>query len=39
MDWVIFEAIQSDITDYILASLGLFDLRAYQDVTGNLADN
>ena len=38
-NWVDFEAVQSDLTDYILASLEFFDLRAYQDVTGNLADN
>ena len=33
-DWVAYEAIQSDIFDHIFASLPMFDLRPFQNPTG-----
>jgi miniconductance mechanosensitive channel len=34
-NWVNYEAIQSDIFDHLLAVLSEFDLRVFQNPTGN----
>jgi miniconductance mechanosensitive channel len=33
-DWVVYEGIQSDIFDHVLAILPVFRLQAYQRVSG-----
>ncbi|QIV95280.1 mechanosensitive ion channel family protein [Allofrancisella frigidaquae] len=35
-DWVSYEKIQADIFDYIFASLSMFELRAFQAITGRI---
>lgn len=37
-NWVNYEKIQADIFDYIFASLSMFDLRAFQAITGRIAE-
>ena len=35
-NWVNYEGIQADIFDYAFASLPIFDLRAFQSISGNI---
>ena len=34
-NWGLYESIQADVIDHLLASLSFFDLRAYQNITGS----
>ena len=34
-DWINYESIQSDIFDHLLAAVKEFDLRVFQNPTGN----
>ena len=34
-DWINYEAIQADIFDHLLAAIKEFDLRVFQNPTGN----
>ena len=38
-DWINYEAIQSDIFDHLLAVLNEFDLKVFQNPTGNDFNN
>ena len=38
-NWVIYEKIQADIIDYVLASMPLFELRPFQATTDNFSFN
>ena len=34
-EWAVYESIQADIFDHVLAAIPIFDLRVYQDPTGD----
>ena len=36
-NWVNYEGIQSDIFDYIFASLPMFELKAFQAISGRIS--